>query len=140
MIFQSWLKSNRIISSGNVVEICSILATSKRTEEIKAIVAECLVGKDKEYSKAVYFGCITTCHVNSLSTTADYLYEQGVKGRVLEWVVKEWDEGRIVFDLHGFNLGMGCSGVRVGEKGFIENRRMLDLCLRVVVCVCVCVF
>ncbi|GMH68228.1 hypothetical protein TL16_g04881 [Triparma laevis f. inornata] len=117
-VYMEWVERGRGVSSGNVVSVCAGLAESRRTEEIKVIVKEATnkYKNDQEFVKSVYFGAITKCHLHSLSTTSDYLYSLGVKQGSLPWVIKEYNDEEVTFDLHGFNIGLAGCGVRVGLR------------------------
>ena len=111
-----------------VLAVIRILSTRGRGEEVKILLTRCIEeGTPAHYSKKgvsyeemLYIGTITALHNNGLYDDADEVMISGISQGSLPFDLEHRD-GRVELDLHGLNLALAHSTVRIAMRQQATN-------------------
>jgi hypothetical protein len=106
-----------------VLAAIRILSTRGRGEEVKNLLVRCVgEGPETSYSKKgvgyeemLYIGAVTALHLNGLYDDADEAFISGITRGHLPFALEKKND-QIVLDLHGLNVALTHSAVRVAMR------------------------
>jgi pentatricopeptide repeat protein len=123
---EDWMEwSGRKPRPEAVLATIRILSARGRGEEVKSLLFRCAqdgpasmyAKKGVGYEEVLYIGAITALHNNGLYDDADEVFISGITQGYLPFAFeKQDDENVFVLDLHGLNVAMAHSAVRVGMR------------------------
>lgn len=121
---QEWMTwSGRKAPPEAVLSAFRVLSSRGRGEEVKNLLLSCtadgpvpeLTKKGVSYEEMLYIGAVTSLHKNGLYDDADEIYVSGVSQGHLPFVCEESND-QFILDLHGLNVAMAHSAVRVAMR------------------------
>jgi pentatricopeptide repeat protein len=128
--WMSW--SGRKVPPEAALSTIRVLSSRGRGEEVKKLLRKCVgddltedySSKEVTYEEMLYIGAVTSLHLNGLYDDADEIYVSGVSEGHLPFVLESQSE-KVVLDLHGLNVAMAHSAVRVAmrQQTAISNER-----------------
>ncbi len=107
------------------------LANNEQGEEVKSLLSRCIEGdtipaprhKNVGYEEMLYIGTITTLHNNGIYDDADEVFISAITQNHLPFIFgKREDDDVFVLDLHGLNVAMAHSAVRVALRRVVSER------------------
>lgn len=121
---QEWMIwSGRKAPPEAVLSAFRVLSSRGRGEEVKNLLLHCvadgptaeLTKKGVSYEEMLYIGAVTSLHKNGLYDDADEIYVSGVSQGHLSFVCEN-ENDQVVLDLHGLNVALAHSAVRVAMR------------------------
>jgi pentatricopeptide repeat protein len=106
-----------------VLSAVRVLAANGLGDEIKELLMKCTseelsdvtINKEVGYDQMLYAGAVTSLHVNGVYDAADEVYMAGVTSSILSFDFTS-NGGKFVLDLHGLNVALAHSAVRVALR------------------------
>lgn len=108
------------------------LANHGQGDEVKNLLSRCInsanspvykLQKGVGYEELLYIGTITTLHNNGMYDDADEIFISGINQGHLPFVFGKQEENNVhVLDLHGLNVAMAHSAVRVALRRLASDK------------------
>ena len=135
-IIEDWIDwSGRVPRPEAVLSAIRILSSHGRGEEAKALLSRCVQNgphncyakKGVTYEEMLYIGAVTALHNNGLYDDADEAFISGISQGYLPFSFEE-EESQYVLDLHGMNVAMAHSAVRVAMRQQVSRSEGQEAC------------
>jgi len=131
---EDWIEwSGRKPRAEAVLSAIRVLSSTGYGDEVKRLLDECVredlgfcfTKKGVGYEEMLYIGAVTSLHNNGLYDEADEVFMAGVSAGYLPFYFSAEENGDNVLDLHGLNVALAHSAVRVAMRqhaaAFEEN-------------------
>ncbi|KAG7374435.1 PPR: pentatricopeptide repeat domain containing protein [Nitzschia inconspicua] len=122
---KDWIKwSGRRPRAEAVLSSVRVLASKGLGEEVKGLIEMCLkrglgycsTKQDVGYEEMIYIGAVTSLHHNGLYDDADEVFMSGISSGYLPFDFTIDAKGQSVLDLHGLNIALSHSAVRIAMR------------------------
>jgi hypothetical protein len=122
-VVSDWIEwSGRKPRADAVLSAFRVLAAHGLGDEIKELILKCTQDlvhvthkKESGYEDTLYIGAINALHIHGLYDSADEVYITAVTDSILPFDLSSID-GQFVLDLHGLNVPLAHSAVRVALR------------------------